>query len=68
MLLEAAIYPGKKSFHVRFAMGKTVKRFGFAGERKPSDVVLDRVECADAPECLVHALSFCALSIDELAT
>src|SRR6185312_7487112 len=60
-------HPGKKRLYVRFAMRKTVKLFGLSRELKRSNVVLDRVERANAPECLVHALRFCGLGFNELA-
>jgi hypothetical protein len=45
-----------------------MKHFGLAREPKASDVALDRVECADAPECFEHALRLGGLGFNELAT
>jgi len=57
MLLKAAIHLGKKRLYMRFTMREAVELLGFAREPKLSDVLLDRVERADAPECFKHALS-----------
>src|SRR5436305_716231 len=67
VLLEAMVHPGKESLHVRLAVCEAMDLFGLAGEIEVSDLLLDRVECANASECLDHALWFCSLCFNELA-
>jgi hypothetical protein len=55
LLLEAPIHPGKKRLHVRLAVCESVELFGFSREPKPSDVVFDGIDRANAPERLKDA-------------
>jgi hypothetical protein len=51
---------------VWFAVRETMQTLGLTCEFKRSDVVLDRVKCADALQGLMHALGICCLSFEEL--
>ena len=40
--------------YVRFSLGESMKLFRLAREYKSLDIVLDRIERSDAPQCFVH--------------